>query len=740
VTSTTASEIEVRQIVDAEHHDPFHVLGAHPVAGQNGPAVAVRAFLPEAATAAVLTDFEEPRSMNRVHPAGFFEAVFENRDEVFQYRLRLTNGEGHTWTIVDPYSFWPVLTDFDVHLFSEGTHLRTYDKLGAHATEIGGVPGVLFAVWAPNAARVSVAGDFNSWDGRRHPMRSRPPSGLWELFIPGLGAGEKYKYEVRSRAGGNVVQKADPFAFCSELRPRTASVVCDIDHYQWGDGDWIANRQQHNGFDKPISIYEVHLGSWRRHPDKDNSWLNYRELAEGLVEYAQDMGFTHLELLPVSEHPLDASWGYQTTGYFSVTSRFGTPADFQYFIDYCHQNGIGVLLDWVPAHFPMDDHGLRRFDGTCLYEHEDPRLGEHQDWGTLIFNFGRTEVRNFLVANALFWFDKYHIDGLRVDAVASMLYLDYSRKEGEWIPNRFGGRENLEAIAFVKDLNTLVHGTYPGVLTIAEESTAWPSVSHPVHLGGLGFSLKWNMGWMHDTLVYFSKDPIHRKYHHNNLTFAVMYAFSENFILVLSHDEVVHMKGSMIRKMPGDDWQRFANLRALYGLMYAFPGKKLLFMGGEFGQWAEWDHDRSLDWHLLQYEPHRKLQDCVRDLNRLYRDLPQLHARDFHHSGFEWIDLADADQSIISFERRDKNTEESVMVAANLTPVPRIGYRIGLHRGGTFEVIFNSDSAHYGGSNFGNWGIVTADESGYQGRQACLTLDLPPLAVLYLRRRISGNP
>jgi 1,4-alpha-glucan branching enzyme len=738
--STTASEIEVRQILDAEHHDPFHVLGAHPVAGVNGPAVAVRAFLPEASAAAVLTDFEDPKPMDRVHPEGFFEALFENREELFQYRLQLTNEEGHTWTIVDPYSFWPVLTDFDVHLFGEGTHLRAYDKLGAHLAEIGGVQGVLFAVWAPNAARVSVIGDFNQWDGRRHPMRSRPISGLWELFIPGLGAGEKYKYELRSRVTNAVMQKADPFAFCTELRPRTASVVCDIEHYHWGDDDWIAKRERHNGFDKPISIYEVHLGSWRRHLDEDNSWLSYRELAEGLVEYVRDMGFTHIELLPVSEHPLDASWGYQTTGYFSVTSRFGTPADFQYFVDYCHQNGIGVLLDWVPAHFPMDDHGLRRFDGTCLYEHEDPRLGEHQDWGTAIFNFGRTEVRNFLIANALFWFDKYHIDGLRVDAVASMLYLDYSRKEGEWIPNRFGGRENLEAITFLKDLNTLVHGNYPNVLTIAEESTAWPSVSYPVHLGGLGFSLKWNMGWMHDTLAYFSKDAIYRKYHHNNLTFALMYAFSENFVLVFSHDEVVHMKGSMIGKMPGDDWQRFANLRALYALMFAFPGKKLLFMGGEFGQWAEWDHGRSLDWHLLQHEPHRKLQDCVRDLNRLYGETPQLHTRDFHYSGFEWIDFADADQSTISFERRDRSPESAVMVIANLTPVPRIGYRIGLNRGGEFEVIFNSDSAHYGGSNFGSWGIVAADESGHQGKPAGLTLDLPPLAVMYLRRRVPGSP
>ncbi|NWG14248.1 MAG: 1,4-alpha-glucan branching protein GlgB [Acidobacteria bacterium] len=733
--NTTAPEVEVLQIVRAEHHDPFHILGAHPVEIGGGAAVAVRAFLPHAASVEVLTDFDEPAAMSRIHPEGFFEAVFMNRDRLFPYRLRLSGYEGHSWTIIDPYSFWPILTDFDIHLLAEGSHLRAYDKLGAHIMDVGDVRGVLFAVWAPNASRVSVIGDFNSWDGRRHPMRSRPPSGMWELFIPGLESGEKYKYEVRSRAGDYVVQKADPFAFYSELRPRTASIVHDLSQYAWGDSEWLERRAEHNGFDKPISAYEVHLGSWKRHTDESNSWLNYRELAHELVDYVQDMGFTHVELLPVSEHPLDASWGYQTTGYYSVTSRYGAPQDFQYFVDYCHRNGIGVILDWVPAHFPMDEHGLRFFDGTYLYEHEDPRLGRHQDWGTSIFNYGRTEVRNFLIANALFWFDKYHVDGLRVDAVASMLYLDYSRKHGEWIPNRYGGRENLEAISFIRDLNTLVHGQYPNVLTIAEESTAWPSVTHPVHLGGLGFSLKWNMGWMHDTLVYFSKDPIYRKYHHNSLTFAVWYAFSENFVLVFSHDEVVHMKGSMIGKMPGDEWQKFANLRALYSFMFAFPGKKLLFMGNEFGQWAEWSNDRSLDWYLLRYEPHQRLQKCVRDLNRLYRELPQFHSTDFQHWGFRWIDFADSDQSVISFERRGQDPEDTIMVVGNFTPVPRPDYRIGLDRCGTYDVIFNSDSGYYGGSNYGNWGVVSAREGGFQGRPASVVLDLPPLAVMYLRRR-----
>ncbi len=730
----TAPEIEVLQIVRAEHHDPFHVLGAHPLDVGGIPCVAIRAFIPEAASVSVLSEsLSEPRVMERIHPEGFFEAVFENRPQLFTYRLLLDNGLGHTWEIFDPYSFWPVLTDFDLHLLAEGNHFKYYEKLGAHLWDCGGVAGVLFAVWAPNASRVSVIGDFNKWNGARHPMRLRPECGIWELFLPGLGEGTAYKFEVRSRMGEHIAQKSDPCGFFNEARPKTASIVCSVDRYQWGDQEWIAERARHNSHDRPISTYEVHLGSWRRQMDEKHSWLSYRDLAGQLVDYVREMGFTHIELLPVSEHPLDASWGYQTTGYFAATSRFGWPEDFQYLVDRCHQNGIAVLLDWVPAHFPMDGHGLRYFDGTFLYEHSDPRLGEHRDWGTAIFNFGRTEVRNFLISNALFWLDKYHIDGLRVDAVASMLYLDYSRKPGEWIPNKYGGNENLEAVSFIKDLNTILHGRHPGILTIAEESTAWPGVSHPVHLGGLGFSLKWNMGWMHDMLSYFAKDPVHRKFHHSNLTFALMYAFTENFVLVFSHDEVVHMKGSLLSKMPGDPWQKFANLRALYALMYAFPGKKLLFMGGEFGQWEEWNHDKSLDWHLLNYEPHRRLQACVKDLNRLYRELPQLHRIDFHYSGFEWIDFADSDQSIISFMRKAGDAEDFVVVVGNFTPVPRMEYRVGVPLPGTYRSLFNSDSEIYGGSNVGNGYQVEAEAHYAQGRPYSLNLNLPPLGVVYLR-------
>ncbi len=735
IMKTTAPEIEVLKIVNAQHDDPFHVLGAHPARIGGRPAVAIRAFLPEAARVRVLSGSPQmPLPMRKIHPAGFYEAVFEGRDQLFRYRLQLANDAGDTWEIEDPYSFWPVLSDFDLYLLGEGSHLEAFEKLGAHPWECGGVSGVLFAVWAPNASRVSVVGDFNAWDGRRHPMRSRVGPGIWELFIPGLQEGVRYKYEVRSRSGDYVAQKSDPFGFFSEVRPNTASIVRRVDRYNWGDSKWMSERAQNKDPDRPMTTYEVHLGSWRRHLDAENSWLSYREMANQLVQYVRDMDFTHIELLPVSEHPLDASWGYQTTGYYAVTSRYGSPEDFQYFVDTCHQNGIGVILDWVPAHFPMDGHGLRYFDGTHLYEHADPRLGEHRDWGTAIFNFGRTEVRNFLISNALFWIGKYHIDGLRVDAVASMLYLDYSRQAGEWIPNQFGGNENLDAVSFLKDLNTILHGKFPGVLTIAEESTAWPMVSHPVYLGGLGFSLKWNMGWMHDTLLYFSKDPVHRKYHHNNLTFALMYAFNENFVLVFSHDEVVHGKGSMLAKMPGDNWQKFANLRALYALMYAFPGKKLLFMGDEFGQWSEWDFRRSLDWHLLQYESHRALQSCVRDLNRMHKALPQLHAIDFHHSGFEWIDFADGDQSIICFLRKAKDPKDPVIVAGNFTPVPRIGYRMGVPLPGNYRVIFNSDSTCYGGGNVGDSQRATAEDLRWQSRPYSVRLDLPPLAVIYLRR------
>jgi 1,4-alpha-glucan branching enzyme len=730
----TAPENEIQQILNGKHPDPFSTLGAHKVTLDGKPAVSIRAFLPHAISVFVVPIVSGlTLEMVKVDSQGFFEAVFEDTEEIFIYRLRLTDGNRKSWEIWDPYSFWPILTDFDIYLFGEGKLLESYNHIGAHLWKSGNVSGVLFVVWAPNASRVSVVGDFNSWDGRRHPMRSRGLSGLWELFIPDLAEGEKYKYEILSCHENTPLLKADPYAFCSELRPNTASIVYDLDRYTWGDKDWQSARSKGDNLRQPISIYEVHAGSWRRKGDNTGPWLSYRELAHDLVDYVKDMGFTHIELMPISEHPLDQSWGYQTTGYYSATSRYGAPSDFQFFVDYCHQNGIGVIADWVPAHFPMDAHGLRCFDGTHLYEHSDPRKGQHRDWGTAIFNFGRTEVRNFLISNALFWLEKYHVDGLRVDAVASMLYLDYSRQADEWIPNKYGGNENLEAISFLRDLNILLHGRHPSVLMIAEESTAWPGVTKPAHLGGLGFTLKWNMGWMHDMLSYFSKEPIHRKYHQNSLTFGLLYAFSENFALVFSHDEVVHMKGSMIAKMPGDRWQKFANLRALYAYMYAFPGKKLLFMGDEFGQWSEWNSECSLDWDLLKHDLHRKLQACVRDLNGLYQKLPQLHTVDFHHSGFEWIDFADGESSVVSFLRHSADFRNPVIVVGNFTPIPRQGYRIGAPQGGVYKVLFNSDSETYGGGNMGNGYFVQAEAIGCQGRPYSLNLTLPPLAVVYLQ-------
>ena len=630
------------------------------------------------------------------------------------------------------YQFPQILTEFDLHLIGEGTHYKNYEKLGAHVREVKGVNGVHFAVWAPNAEAVSVIGDFNKWDGNSHKMRMLGSSGIWEIFIPGLSEAEIYKFNIKSKSG-EVLEKADPYAFSSEIRPKSASIVYDIDKYTWNDAKWLSEREHHNALDAPISMYEVHLGSWMRVPEDGNRYLTYRELAKKLAEYVKEMGYTHVQLMPVTEYPLDASWGYQTIGYFAPTSRFGKPEEFMYFVDYMHQNGIGIILDWVPAHFPKDGHGLARFDGTCLYEHADPRKGEHQDWGTLIFNYGRNEVRNFLLSNALFWLDKYHIDGLRVDAVASMIYLDYSRQPGEWIPNQYGGNENLEAIDFLKRFNEVLHSTHPGVLTIAEESTAWTGVSRPTYLGGLGFSLKWNMGWMNDTLRYFSKDPIHRKYEHDNLTFSLLYAFTENFILVLSHDEVVHGKRSLLDKMPGDFQQRFANLRALYGYMYGHPGKKLLFMGGEIGQWWEWNHYESVHWHLLQYESHHGLQRYVRDLNRLYQSEPALYEVDFDYHGFEWIDFRDAEGSIISFIRRGKNPEDFLVFVYNFTPVARMGYRVGVPKGGFYKEVMNSDSGSYWGGNMGNFGGIWADEMPWHGRAASLSLTIPPLSMVVMK-------
>jgi 1,4-alpha-glucan branching enzyme len=727
---------QIKLIVNANHADPFQVLGNHVVAEEGAKAVAIRAFLPEAKEAWIIdSKTRNLYRMERIHKDGFFETIVRGKNDIFPYRVRTEPFDGPTFEFHDPYSFLPVLTDFDLHLFGEGCHYKIYEKLGAHVIEINGIAGVHFAVWAPNARSVSVIGDFNRWDGRRHPMRMLGVSGIWEIFIPGLQEGSIYKFRIKAKNRRHIFEKADPYAFCSELRPKSASIVCDVSKYRWKDTEWMKRRSKTNWLESPISAYEVHPGSWMRVTEEGNRHLTYKELAEKLIEYVREMGYTHIELLPVTEYPLDASWGYQTIGYFAPTSRYGRPEDFMYFIDQCHENNIGVILDWVPAHFPTDGHGLGFFDGTCLYEHEDPRKGFHPDWGTKIFNYGRREVVNFLLSNALFWFEKYHIDGLRVDAVASMLYLDYSRKEGEWIPNIFGGRENLEAIEFIKHFNEIVHQYHPGALTVAEESTAWGGVSKPVYLGGLGFDLKWNMGWMNDTLEYFSKNPIHRKYHHNNLTFSLLYAFSENFVLVLSHDEVVHGKRSLLNKMPGDMWQKFANLRLLYGFMCGHPGKTLLFMGGEFGQWDEWNHDSSIDWHLLQFAPHRGIQKFVKDLNHIYRSEPALYEVDFQYLGFEWIDFRDSDNSIVSFLRKAKDPDDFLVFVCNFTPVPRAAYRIGVPADCFYQEILNSDSKIYWGSNMGNAGGLTPDRIPWHGKPYSIMITLPPLSILVFKPR-----
>jgi 1,4-alpha-glucan branching enzyme len=627
-----------------------------------------------------------------------------------------------------------LLTDVDLHLFNEGSHLQLHDKLGAHPMTVDGSRGTYFAVYAPNAERVSVMGDFNGWNKSSRPLGPRADSGIWEGFLPGVLPGAVYKYHVASRFHGYRADKADPFGFLQEVPPRTGSVVAELD-YAWGDEAWMEERPRRNPLAVPMAIYEAHLGSWGRVPGDGDRPFTYREIAPRLAEYLKDMGFTHVEFLPVMEHPFAGSWGYQGTGYFAPTSRFGTPQDFMFLVDTLHRAGIGVILDWVPSHFPADEHGLGYFDGTHLYEHADPRQGYHPDWGSLIFNYGRHEVRSFLLSSALFWLDRYHADGLRVDAVASMLYLDYSRKAGEWIPNMYGGRENLEAISFLQRLNQEIGARCPGAVTIAEESTAWPMVSRPVHLGGLGFTFKWDMGWMHDTLAYMAHDPIHRKYHHNQLTFRMLYAFTENFVLPLSHDEVVHMKGSLVGRMPGDEWRKFANLRTLFGYMLAQPGKKLLFMGGELGQWAEWDHDASLDWHLLEAPLHAGVQKWVRDLNRLYSGLPALHELDCDPAGFEWIDCNDADQSVLTLLRRGRSPEDCVVMAFNFTPLVRYGYLVGVPFGGFWEEIANSDASDYGGSGVGNLGGLEAREEPVHGRPFHVALTLPPLAAVFLKRR-----
>ncbi len=733
---TNATLEKVGRLVEGRHENPFEVLGPHEVIDAGRRACAVRAYLPHSSQAWVLDQQQgTPRPMRRIHPAGVFEAICPLNDAATMkpYLLQVADTSGNRATMHDPYAFPQLLTEYDLHLLNEGTHWRSYDKLGAQLRTINGVDGVNFAVWAPNATSVSIVGDFNGWDSRRHPMRKHVPSGFWELFVPGLGEGTLYKYSIRH--GDHVFEKADPYGYAAEVPPRTASKVVDLTRYHWHDDQWLAERAAFNGFDRPISFYEVHLGSWKRPGDDPHRWLSYRELAHDLVDYARDMGFTHIELMPICEHPFSGSWGYQTIGHYAPTSRYGTPLDFMYFVDHCHQNGLGVILDWVPAHFPRDAHGLRLFDGTCLYEHADPRQSEHKDWGTMIFNYGRHEVSNYLLSNALFWLDKYHIDGLRVDAVASMIYLDYSRNEGEWVPNCFGGRENLEAIEFLKQLNIQTHLQYPGVLTVAEESTAWTGVSRPTYVGGLGFSLKWNMGWMNDTLRYMHHEAIHRKYHHDELTFSLIYAFHENFVLPLSHDEVVHGKGSLLDQAPGDLWQKFANLRLLFSYMWTHPGKKLLFMGGEFGQWNEWNYDTSLQWDLLQWESHQGLKKLVGDLNQLYRREPALHQLDFEGQGFEWIDCHNADDSVLSYIRKGKDPRDYVVVVCNFTPVVRQGHRLGVPEHCWYEEIFSSDSSFYSGSNVGNYPGVQAEEASSHGRPCSISLTLPPLATVVLKPR-----
>jgi 1,4-alpha-glucan branching enzyme len=723
----------VGALVEGNHSDPRSVLGQHPIAIGGGEATAVRAFLPESRRAWVLhPTHEKLHPMRRIHPAGVYEAICPRLSEgdAARYKLRFATDEGRMVTMDDPYSFPPMFSDYDLYLWGEGNLLRAYDRMGAQLRTVDGVSGVNFAVWAPNADSVSIVGDFNGWDGRRHPLQKHFNNGIWELFVPNLTAGQNYKYRIKR--GHHYMDKCDPFGFSAEVPPKTASVISDLASHKWGDDAWMERRERETSLDRPISIYEVHLGSWRK-PGDYRDWLSYRELAPQLIEYCKRLNYTHIELLPISEHPYTGSWGYQTVGYFAVTSRHGSPEDFMWFVDQLHQNDIGVIVDWVPAHFPRDGHGLREFDGTALYEHADPRQGEHPDWGTMIFNYGRNEVKNFLVSNALFWLDKYHIDGLRVDAVASMLYLDYSREEGQWIPNEYGGRENLPAIALLKMVNESAHLHHPGVLTIAEESTAWDGVSRPTHAGGLGFSLKWNMGWMNDTLRYMRREPVHRRFHQNDLTFSMIYAFSENFALPLSHDEVVHGKGSLLGQMPGDDWQKFANLRLLYTYMWTHPGKKLLFMGCDLGQWDEWNHDETLPWNLLDYPSHQGINNLVADLNRVYRENPALYEVEFEGEGFEWIDCMSADESMLVFMRKAKDPKDFLIVVCNFTPVVRRARRIGVPKAGFYREILNTDSEYYGGTNVGNVAGLEAEPIEAQSRPYSINCALPPLGAVVFR-------
>ncbi|HWK45814.1 MAG TPA: 1,4-alpha-glucan branching protein GlgB [Stellaceae bacterium] len=723
------ANLPIDAILRAELADPFAVFGMHETAGE----VVVRAFLPWAHAVTVLdraTDAERAR-LEKIHPAGLFAGAVPGATRRFDYRLRV-EGEAGTFVIEDAYRFPPVLGELDVYLLSEGSHLRSYEKLGANVMMSEGVTGVGFAVWAPSARAVSLVGDFNDWDGRRHPMRKHLTCGIWDIFIPDLAEGRAYKYQIKGADGSTLPLKADPYAAAAERPPATASVIAGPSHFAWSDQQWLAERAGRNNRRAPISIYEVHLGSWRRDLAEGGRYLTYRELADQLVPYAADMGFTHIQVMPVSEYPFDGSWGYQPVGLFAPTSRFGTPDDFRAFVDACHRAGLGLWVDWVPGHFPNDPHGLAQFDGTHLYDHADPRQGFHRDWNTLIYNYGRREVSNFLLSSAMHWLERYHVDGLRVDAVASMLYLDYSRQADDWIPNVFGGRENLEAIQFLRRMNQLVFADNSGATTAAEESTAWPMVSRPVDVGGLGFGFKWNMGWMHDTLAYMSQDPVHRKYHHNKMTFGLLYGFTENFILPLSHDEVVHGKQSLLGRMPGDRWQRFANLRAYFGFMWTHPGKKLLFMGGEFAQEREWNHDIGLDWHLLDDGAHRGVQALVRDLNWLYRSEPCLHVLDCEGEGFAWIDANDLEQSVLSFLRRGTDAGDIAVIVSNFTPMVRHGYRIGVPQPGRYLERLNTDAAVYGGSNVGNGGSIVAEPTPWHGQPCSLLVTLPPLATLIL--------
>ncbi|MBU8894831.1 1,4-alpha-glucan branching enzyme [Corallococcus sp. H22C18031201] len=722
-------DTELNRVVELRHPEPHAVLGLH----SDADGALIRAFRPEAVSVQVVLPESGERIAMSHRRGGIFEARLPSRPGPIQYLLEVEYPGKKVFTLRDPYSFLPTLGEMDLYFAGEGRHERLWERMGAHPLHHHGVSGVSFAVWAPTAAGVSVVGDFNGWDGRLHAMRRMGASGIWELFVPEVGEGARYKFEVRPGHGGPRLLKADPFAFRTETPPATASVVHDLARYRWADAAWMAARAQRTDVHhQPWSVYEVHLESWRRVVEDGDRPMTYRELAPALAEYTRAMGFTHVELLPVAEHPYGGSWGYQVGGYYAPTARFGHPDDFRFLVDQLHQAGIGVIVDWVPGHFPRDAHALGEFDGTALYEHADPRKGAQPDWGTLVFNFGRNEVRNFLIANALFWLEEYHVDGLRVDAVASMLYLDYSRKQGEWIPNRWGGRENEEAIQFMRELNDTVRRKHPGAVMIAEESTAWPRVSQPTSEGGLGFHFKWNMGWMHDTLSYFSKDAIYRQYHHNQLTFGLLYAFSEHFMLPLSHDEVVHGKGSLYGRMPGDAWQKRANLRALFAWMWAHPGKKLLFMGGEFGQPAEWNHDRSLDWHLLEDAGHRGIHSLVRDLNRLYRDLPALYDADSEPVGFQWLQPDASAANVFAFVRRARQPGRHVVCVANLSPVPREGYRVGFPLHGRYVELLNTDASDYGGSGLGNQGWVSTEPTGWDGQPASALLTLPPLSVLWL--------